>query len=204
MKAILIKIDEERAKYLGRYQAKKELETGVRPKQADVFFEGLECLNTKVDGGVRSGAVLVDPSLPGRLHSLKLSLEERDEQVKVLNEENKKLSAENARLRAERKSEENPSLAASECLALRKKVAELEAQLKAKPGSTDDRQVKMLTDAAIKADEEIARLKAEIVRKDHWFETTPMDDKAEKDWVMYYQLKKSMAKGSEFDQEAGT
>jgi len=147
------------------------------------------------------------------------------ERIKRLQEENERLGVELIQVKEDavayhksaktRGNDEDPSLvkqavevATKNCkeenIAMRKKVAELEAQIKAKSVSADERQVKMLSEAAIKADEEIARLKAEIVRKDHWFEHTPMEEKAKNGWVMYFQLKKGMAKGGEFDQEAAS
>jgi len=178
-----------------------ELDRWLEKKQAMLVLGITEEPGTKLP----KDTVMVGSSeCNERVKGLRAELEKSDRARAELADELAKAGVEIAKLRNERRAEEDPSLAAVENAGLKKRIAELESKLKSQPVSADAKQMKMLTDAALKADEEIARLKAEIVRKDYWFEHTPMEEKAKKGWVMYFQLKKSMEAKGQFDQEAAS
>lgn len=124
MKSALVKFDEEQQKRLNKYQAKQELETGVRPNYSEVFFRGLDCLIGSVPSTSEQSRKDGE-----RIKRLQEELEKADGNVKLLTEHKKELLAEIARLKAERGAESNQSLPASENIALRKKIAELEAKV---------------------------------------------------------------------------
>jgi hypothetical protein len=124
MKSAVIKFEEEQQKKLNKYQAKQELETGERPNYSEVFFRGLECLigNKQVaESGAGSDSV-------DRLRA-ELEKADSDNQLKAKEIElyASRVKTLEEKLKMERKAEDNPSLAGSENIALRKKIKEISA-----------------------------------------------------------------------------